>query len=217
VNSKNNKNLIIIGSGSHSRVVFDVACSMGEFENFFFFDLNIKVDRKIKISNHDFDLLNISKINYLDENHNSFIIAIGDNKIREKTYKELKDKKFKPTNIISNRSIISANVKIGKGNFINHGVIINSDTRIGNNNIINTSVSIDHHNIIKNNTHLSPGVLTAGSVKICSDVLVGPGSIIDKNVTINQGTIISSGVILTKDVERNKTVFQDRKQIIKKN
>ena len=47
MNSKNNKNLIIIGSGSHSRVVFDVACSMGEFENFFFFDLNIEVDRKI--------------------------------------------------------------------------------------------------------------------------------------------------------------------------
>lgn len=175
MNLYKNKNLLIISSGFHSRVVFDVAYSLGDFKNFFFFDFNIKINKKIKISNYDFDLLNIRKINKFDKKYSNFIIAIGDNKVRENAYKELKDKKFKPANIISSNSIISAIVKIGKVNFINHGVIINSDNKIGNNNIINTSVSIDHHNIIKHNTHVSPGVLTAGLVKICSNVLIGPG------------------------------------------
>ena len=210
------KNLLIIGTGLHSRAVLEVIRSNYKVNKIFFFDIHIKDNTKILINHEKYDLLNIKKLRDFDINENYFFVAIGDNAIRKKIFSSLNKEKFKSLNIVSNFSKVSESVKLGKGNFINHGVIINTETKIGDNNIFNTSVSIDHHNIIKNNVHVCPGAVLAGSVKINSDVLIGPGVIIDKNVIIEQGSKVSAGVVLTKNVKKNLTVFQDRRQVVKK-
>ena len=69
-------------------------------------------------------------------------------KIYDETKKKLKSCKI--LTIISKKSNIDKNVKIGQGTIILKGVSINSNTKVGKFCIINTNSSIDHDNTLGN-------------------------------------------------------------------
>ena len=72
----------------------------------------------------------------------------------------------------SKSSIISSNVKIGKGSVILQNAVINSGTKIGEHCIINTSCSVDHDNIFEDFSSTGPRVTTAGKVNTKSFLLL---------------------------------------------
>ena len=94
------------------------------------------------------------------------IIAVGDNYKRYKIYKSILKTLPNMNWIIyrSKSSIISSNVKIGKGSVILQNAVINSGTKIGEHCIINTSCSVDHDNIFEDFSSTGPRVTTAGKV-----------------------------------------------------
>ena len=120
-----NKNLIIIGSGGHSRMIIECSIALG-------YEIKCLIDIKIK-SNSKERILGIpvkpkSFLKKIDKNNNIFI-AIGDNTLRKK-YVEKIETKFKLNTYIHAGSFISKNVSVGEGTVIMPSATINTNVKI---------------------------------------------------------------------------------------
>ena len=193
--------LAILGTGGHAKSIYDIIKNK---KNLFFFD---KKNKFFKINNNKFivkseDIL----LNNYKNKISKIIIAIGDNKIREKKYNILKKNKFKFATLIHPKAHCAFGSKIGEGTVIMPGSLINTDSTIGKNCIVNSNASIDHDCLIKDHTHICPGVIIAGNVKIGKNCWIGLGSKIIQNCTIGDNVFVAAGSVITKNIKSNSFV-----------
>lgn len=126
-----------------------------------------------------------------------FIIAIGDNKKREKISHSPNLKLY---TAIHPSAQIGLDVEIQEGTVIMANACINSSAKIGKHCIINTGAIIEHDNIIEDFVHISPNVALGGTVKIGKSTHVGIGSTIKNNITICENCKIGAGAVVVKNI-----------------
>ncbi len=155
-------NLIIVGAGGHGKVVLDAALRQKKYNIIGFADNGKEVGSRVfgnyTVICSQSAILQMHNINY-------FIVAIGNNTIREKIFNELKDK-LKPAIILHPNAVISDNSNILPGTVVLANAVINPNAHIGNNCIINAMALVDHDSTIGNNTHLSPGTIVGSHTNI---------------------------------------------------
>ncbi|MCJ8341348.1 MAG: acetyltransferase [Cetobacterium sp.] len=195
------KEIIIIGSGGHAKVIIDILeRSNKKIYGILDDDLNKK---ELKVLGYS--ILGTTKdIEQYKQNY-SFIIGIGNNTIRKKIAIENKDLNYEQA--IDPSAIISKNIKIGTGTVIMPGVIINIDSKIGNHCIINTGAIIEHDNIIEDYVHISPGVSLGGTVKIGETTHVGIGSKVINNIEIKGNVKVGAGAVVINNIQENILVI----------
>lgn len=201
------KRVIIIGTGGHGEVVADILkCCIRDGQQ-----LNLLgfLDDDNKIHGKIFSGLSVlGSVEEIDDiQHDSVIIAIGNNGTRQVIFEKLLKQDKNIISAVHPSSIIASDVKIGKGCVICAGVIINTGSTIGHNVILNTGCTIDHHNFINAHVHIAPGVHTGGDVTVGSGTLIGIGTHVIPGKTIGNRCIVGGGALVTKD-------FQDDVQII---
>jgi len=162
-------------------------------------------------------------LGYLDEYlddinfiHCKYHIAIGNNFIRYEIDQILKNLREKIT-LISNNSILSNKVKIGKGCSINHGTIIQTNTEIGESVIIDTGSIVEHDCKIGNYVNIHPGSILCGNVEVSDNSIIGSGSIIREKTKIGKNSLIGAGSIVLKDIPDNVIAYGNPAKIISKN
>lgn len=153
----------------------------------------------------------------LDENVNKTIIALGDNRLREKLFNEMVARGFDFITAIHPTANISPDSTVGKGSVVAQGAIICTCARIGDNSIINSGAIVEHEDIIGKNVHVGPGVKLAGRVKIGDNSFVGIGAIVKDYITIGKNVIIGAGSVVIDDIEDNTVVAGVPAKVIKKN
>ena len=152
--------LAIYGTGGHAKSIYNIIRNKNKI---IFFDENHKY---FKVGNKTFIVKGgIKKLLENKKKISEVIIAIGNNKVREKNYKIL-NKIFKFATLIHTKSHCAYGVKIGDGTVVMPGSLINTDSNIGRNCIINSNSSIDHDCVIGDHSHICPGVVLAGNVNI---------------------------------------------------
>jgi sugar O-acyltransferase (sialic acid O-acetyltransferase NeuD family) len=145
---------------------------------------------------------------------NEFFIAIGDNKIRQKVYLNLKEKNIFPINAVHSSAIICSSVSIAEhGVMISAGVIINPLTKIGTGVICNTGCIIEHDCIIGDFAHIAPGVVLCGNVTIGENTFIGAGSVVKQGIVIGKNVTVGAGSVVVKDIEDNCVVYGNPAQI----
>ena len=160
---------------SHDSVV-DVAKSCG-YEDIVFLD-----DDKSK------GFLAFDDIKENRDYHIAF--GIGNNQIREKLYKKVRENGFAIPTLIHPSSVISPSATIGKGTVVMPNVVLNAKATIGDGVILNSSCVIEHECIIDDFVHISPNVALAGNVTVGKYTNIGIGS------NVIQGIIIGTNVIV---------------------
>ncbi len=184
--------LVIIGTGKHSVVVYHLAKTLGK---------NIKgfVGPKSDILIVKNAYLGTEKVlTELCKNANyEFIIARGDNYYR-KYISERYELNY--TNLIAKTAFVSKNVGIGVGNMILHKAVINNDAVIGNHCIINSGTIVEHDNKIGDYVHLSPGVTLGGTVEIGELSHLGINSCVRNNLKISEEVTIGMGSVVVKQI-----------------
>jgi sugar O-acyltransferase (sialic acid O-acetyltransferase NeuD family) len=129
------------------------------------------------------------------------IVAIGDNRIRERVVKEISRAGYIYfDNAVHSSAIVGKNVNIGGGTVIMPGVVINCDTLIGKHAIINTQAGIDHDCEIGDFVHVSPGAHIGGGVLIGSGSWIGLGASIINNCKIGRNVMVGMGSVVIKDI-----------------
>lgn len=192
--------LAIYGTGGHAKSVYNLIKNKNKI---IFFDENNKY---FKVGNKTFIVKGgIKKLIENKKKISEVIIAIGNNKIRQKIFEALK-KQIKFATLIHSKSHCAYGVKIGDGTVVMPGSLLNTDTIIGRNCIVNSNSSIDHDCVIGDHTHICPGTVLAGNVIIGKNCWIGLGAKIIQNCTIGNNVFVAAGAVVTKDVKSNSFV-----------
>ena len=203
------KKIIIIGAGGFGREILwtlnDCNKIIKQYEILGFVDDNMSLKNK-KI--HDLPVLgDIDWILSSVPENVSFIIGIGDSKIRKKIFDKLKDKNFEFPVIKHPSVYCSDSITIGQGTIIQAGSIISIDIKIGEFVYVNFNSTIGHDSIIHDFVTLSPGVNVSGSNLIEEGVFVGTGSVTKQGISIGKWSFIGGGTVLGKSIPKNSMFY----------
>lgn len=183
--------LVIIGAGGHGKVIADIALK-NKIQNIVFVDDNINGECM------NFPIIgNAEILQQLDDGRTGFIIAIGNNKIRN-IFSETYNLPW--VSLIHPSAQIGSHVHIECGTVVMAGAIINANTLIGSHCIINTCAVIEHDNIIENTVHISPNAALAGNVYIGKETHVGIGATVINNLKICANCQIGAGAVVIHDI-----------------
>lgn len=203
-----NKKIVIIGASGHGKVVADIA-KLNGYDEILFLD-----DDKSKTSCGKYQVVGTSK-DIKKYRAYDFIIAIGNNKIREKISDTLEKENIKQSVLIHPSAVIDETATINEGTVVMANAVINASVQIGRSCIINTASSIDHDCIIEDYVHVSPGVHVAGAVTIGRSTWLGIGSTVINNLEICANCIIGAGSTVIKDIKEEGTYIGSPAERIK--
>jgi len=193
--------LIILGAGGHGKVCAEIAEQQG-FDVFF-------LDDKFP----DVTLLEhwpiIGKCNdygkYLDSN-SFFFIAVGDNKVRQRLYTQVKEHSGKFTTLVHNKAIISQYAEVAEASLVTANAVLNPFSKVSVACIINTAAVIEHDAIIEAFVHVSPNATVLGGAKIESLAWVGANSTVFPMITLGFTSILGAGSLLNKNAPSNSVL-----------
>lgn len=195
------KNILVFGSGGHASVLIDIAFKEKKYQ------IIGCIDKKTEI-NEVLGLPILGGINDLQNILSEYeiyggIIAIGDNAIRSKVFKEIINKvpNFRFVNLIHPDSVIGLNVTIGEGNAVMAGAIINTNTIISDHCILNTNSSLDHDCKMLNFSSIAPNATVGGKSEIGEHSAIGIGANILHNISVASNCIIGGGSLVASDTE----------------
>ena len=187
------KSIYIYGASGHGLVVADVAKSCG-YENIVFLD--------------DDTSKGFLKFEDIKENRDYHIaFGIGNNQIREKLYKKVKENGFFTPILIHPSSIISSSARIEEGTVVMPNVVVNAKAYIGKCVILNSSCVVEHESIIGDFVHISPKVAIAGNVRIGDFTHIGIGSSVIQCLEIGKNSIIGAGSVVVKNIPDFKKAY----------
>jgi sugar O-acyltransferase (sialic acid O-acetyltransferase NeuD family) len=125
------------------------------------------------------------------------VIAIGDNRIRQKLAGEI-DMEW--LTVVHPQSYVHSSVKLGEGSVVFAGAIIQPGAVIGAHAIINTGATVDHDCMVGDFVHLAPGVRLAGGVEIAEGAFLGIGAVVIPSRRVGEWAVIGAGGVVVKDI-----------------
>lgn len=132
--------------------------------------------------------------------HDGFVVAIGDNRLRAETFDRLASRGKKPLTIIHPAAVVADNAVLGAGVVVCAGVVVNAHAEIGDDVILNTGCTVDHHVRIGAHAHIGPGAHLAGNVAIGSGTLIGIGAAVIPGRVIGEWAVIGAAAAVVEDV-----------------
>lgn len=186
------KKLVIIGASGHGKVIADIALKLG-YEIVGFLDDNDSVKEIC-----GFPVLGVIEKNYDYKDACEFIIAIGNNSIREKIAEQY-DVKW--ATLIHPTAVIGMHAQVGQGTVVMANAVINSCANIGKHCIINTGSIVEHDNVLEDYVHISPNVALAGTVHIGKRTHIGVNACVKNNINITNDVIVGAGAVVAKDIK----------------
>lgn len=201
------RNVVIFGSGGHSKVIADILSESKEYN----------LIGLIESTNAQHKSESFLKILGTDDNLEKLIssysiyggiIGVADNSIRSKIAKKAeKIKSFKFINCIHPNAVLSRSVKIGFGNAFMAGSIINCGSTIANHCILNSNSSIDHDCKLEDFTSVAPNGCLGGNVTLGKFSSIGIGANIFNNIKIGKNCIVGGGSLVNKDTDNDSVYY----------
>ncbi|ARN77763.1 hypothetical protein BST97_06990 [Nonlabens spongiae] len=185
--------LIIYGASGHGKVVYDAALKSDKHDVIFYDD-----DVKKK------SILN-QRITHELPKDGSVVVAVGDNRIRQKLVSQV-TLDFEKA-IIHPSSVLGVDVEIGEGTVVFAGSVINPDVKIGKHVIINTKATVEHDCDIENFVHISPNATLCGTVEVGEGTQIGAGAVVLPNLKIGKWCIIAAGAVVTRNIPDHSKVI----------
>lgn len=186
------KNVIIIGTGGHAKVVADIILNARDHLVGF-----ITNDNKME------EFMGWPVLGKDTEYHKfmdcCFVIAIGNAKVRERISSSMDGVKWY-TAIHPSSSISAIRTSIGEGSVVMANSVINPYAHIGKHCIINSNATIEHDNEIGDFVHISVGAKLAGTVGIGNRTWIGAGATVSNGISVCQDCMIGAGAVVIKEI-----------------
>lgn len=168
--------IAIVGVGGQARLSEEIAFSQG----FRICSRWTVAPSKVGLDPVDGDCEKVAQSNH------SWIIALGDGKLRKKAVAILRAKFRDPEfpTLISPSACIWTSAKVGAGCIVLPFSNLGANSEIGEFCIINTQANIEHDANIGDYSHAAPASTILGGASVGSLCLVGAGSVIAPNVCL---------------------------------
>ena len=196
------KPIIIIGKGSHSKVIKDIIETTNQYHVAGYLDNAIDE----YYTDNDIFYDNLANMKQYKDLY-SFIIAIGSNHIRQKLFHKLEVKIDQYATLIHPTAVVSPSAKIGYGTVVMPNAVINADSIIGKHVIINTGAIVEHDNQIGDYVHISPNATLAGGVKVGEASHIAINAAVIPLIEIGERCIVGAGATVINNVKTESTVI----------
>ena len=134
----------------------------------------------------------------------SVFIAIGDNAIRRKVYRQLRGHDFPA--LIDPSAQVSPTTEFKHGTFIACEAVVSVGTEIGKFVIINARAGVGHDSTVGDFSNIAPGVSLSGHTAIGEDVMMGTNSCTAPGMTVGDGATVVCGTPVLKNVAAGATL-----------
>ncbi|AQQ54210.1 NeuD/PglB/VioB family sugar acetyltransferase [Planococcus lenghuensis] len=196
-----NNDIYIIGAGTYGEVMCELAQLLGYKVKGFYDDNIQKMNSKVM----SIDIL--GKFSNLDKNeikNHKFIVAIGNNTVRERIMLEINSFQGETPSLIHPSVNISQSAIVGKGVYIHANVFVWTKVVIEDYCILSPGVVIAHHTNIGTACLISTLTGIGASINIGRRVFIGMGSKVVTGVDIiGENTVIGAGSTLLKNADKN--------------
>lgn len=140
-----------------------------------------------------------------------FNVAIGDSRARQRISDICLARKAEPFSVVARSAILLDSIDIAEGCMISEQTIITSNVKIGRFFQANCQCNISHDCVIGDYVTFAPGVKCNGNVTIGDHAYIGAGALIKqgrhgKPLVIGEGAVVGMGAIVLGDVEPYTTV-----------
>lgn len=191
------KDVIILGTGGHAKVVADIVLSSR--------------DRLVGFLAEDQSEANFMGWPILggDAEYEKFldcrfVIAIGNARVRERISHSMPRAKWY-TAIHPTAAVSAVHTSIGEGSVVMAHAVVNPYASIGKHGIVNSNATVEHDNQIGDFVHISVGARIAGDVEIGRRTWVGIGATVKNGVHICRDCMIGAGTVVVRDIEEPGT------------
>ena len=158
-NTREKATLLIIGAGSFSPEVEELALFLGYTEIAYLDDAPTNACRFPIVGK-------TSEIENLRAKYDTAIVALGNNEIRMKYHEELKRCGYNIPILIHPTAFISPDAELSPGCIIRAKSVVSRYVKIGEATIINVGALIDHHVEIGYGCHILMGAVVRNKVKV---------------------------------------------------
>ncbi len=134
----------------------------------------------------------------------SVFIAIGDNAVRRKVYRQLRGHDFPA--LIDPSAQVSPTTEFKHGTFIACEAVVSVGTEIGKFVIINARAGVGHDSAVGDFANIAPGVSLSGHTTIGEDVMMGTNSCTAPGMTVGAGATVACGTPVLKNVAPGTTL-----------
>lgn len=209
------KNLVIVGAGGFGREIYNMIPSCkGYGEEYVIKGFINDIQDALDTFDGYAPIIGTIK-DYVPEQDDVFICAIGDVAGRKFCVNHLLTKGAKFISLIHNNATFSRNSTIGVGCIIGRNVSISCDCSVGDFSILQSECMVGHDSKIGDFCQFHPRVFVAGRVSIGNDVHVCACAIIHPNKTIGDGATIGGGAFVIRNVKEKQTVYGNPAKLLK--
>lgn len=165
----------------------------------------------------------ISESDFLcDETSRFFVLAIADSRLRQRLHETATASGAKSLSIRANSAEVLGTVELGAGAILCSNTILTSNIRVGRGLHLNLNSYIAHDCNIGNWVTFGPNVACNGNVIVEDHVYIGAGAMIrqgtpKKPLVIGAGAVIGMGAVVTKSVPPGITVIGNPARPLDKN
>ncbi|WP_312090350.1 acetyltransferase [Chryseobacterium sp.] len=208
--------MLIIGAKGFAKEVLEILHQNGETEGLAFFD-DVNDDIGDFLYNQFPILKNEESVKeHFSKHGNAFSIGIGNPKLRKLMFEKFSLLGGQLSSTISKTATIgSFNNIIDDGCNIMISTVLTNDIKIGKGTILNQISSIGHDVIIGEFCEICPSVSISGNCEIGNETFVGTGAIILPNIKIGNNVTIGAGAVVSKDLPDHCTAVGIPAKIIK--
>ena len=196
--------MIIVGAKGFAKEVLEVLHQLNQLDHLVFYD-DVNEDAPAFLYGQ-FPILRNKEAaaHYFKTVDNRFTIGIGNPVLRKRLALEFEAMGGVFTSTVSPLAQIGYyENSIGAGCNIMTGTVITNDIKIGKGVLINLNCTVGHDSTIGDFTELSPGVHVSGNCTIGNYCNVGTNATILPKITIGSNVIIGAGSVVTKDIPDN--------------
>lgn len=201
------KKLLIIGARGYGRGTVDIAKLMPDYEKKFIIKGFLDDNKNILDKYPNYPPIISSVENYIVEEDDVFVCALGDVSYKKKYVTMILEKGGEFYTIIHPATHIGNNVKIGNGCIIGYNTQIDCDVTIGDFVNIQTNVVVGHDSVIGNWTIMDCFSFTGGFAQLGDSVTVHTGAKILPHRIIGKNSTINAGSIVIRDVKDNSVIM----------
>ncbi len=191
------KDVIIIGAGGHAKVIADIVRKSGD-------NLVGFLDDSKQAGSDFFDGFILGKTDtYGEYAEKEFIIAIGNNIIRQRIAEQMQGVTFYTA--IHPTAVIAEGVTVGEGSCVMANAVVNADATIGKHCIVNTAAVVEHDNVLSDYVHISPVAALAGTVTVGERTHIGIGAKVKNNTDICANVVVGAGAVVVTNITEEGT------------
>lgn len=144
-----------------------------------------------------------------------WIVAIGNNRIRQTITQKLQNQGYSFTTAIHPSAQIALGVEIAPGTVVMANAVINTDSKIGQHVIVNTAATIDHDCIVGDYCHIAPGCSIGGGVKVGNGSFLGIGSSVCQYLEIGDRTTCGAGSVVIRSLPSHCLAYGCPAKVVK--